>query len=401
MTLSGQGLIAEIQEITHSLSEEIIGIRRHFHSYPELSWQEYETALHLEGLLRSEGLEMGSVCNTGVTAQLGSNAGPTVAIRADMDALPLNDVKNVPYASKVKGLIHACGHDCHMAMAVGVAMVLNRLSFDLPGKVKFIFQPCEEAVPSGANQLVKAGVMEGVDTIFCYHVDPEIPVGKIGLRNGVLTAHCTEFNIKLIGQSGHAARPHQAIDTIYLANQVLTLLYDIVASRSQPFMPAVLTVGMVQGGSKANVIPDEVEISGTVRTIDEQSNREILSAIHTRAKAIAESAGGRCTVEFLPPVPSVFNNHKLIAMVREVADAMLSEDDIMGIKNISMGGEDFSWYLTKAPGVLIRLGTRKPTGEPTRLHTSNFDVDESALPLGVALMSVVVLKRLLQDALVL
>jgi len=391
-------MIERSRALSESLTDEVVALRRHFHEHPELSWQEHETAARLRSVLEQEGIECRPVCKTGIVAEVGNGRGPTVAVRADMDALPLQDIKKVPYASKVEQVTHACGHDCHMSMAVGVAKVLRRLGSEWPGRVRFIFQPCEEAVPSGASELLKTGVMEGVDAVFCYHVDPEIPAGKIGLRTGVLTAHCTEFHIHLVGRSGHAARPHQAIDTIYLANQVLTLLYDIVGSRSNPFMPAVLTIGQVRGGAKANVIPDDVDIAGTVRSIDEQSNREILEAIETRTRAMTETAGGRCTVEFLPPVPSVYNHPGMIAMIRRVADKMLPKDAIVDIDKVSMGGEDFSWYLTQAPGALIRLGVRRP-GEPmTHLHTSNFDVDESALTLGISLMSAVVLHYLTENA---
>lgn len=401
MLLDGFELFRQVQGLSESLSEDVIELRRHFHQYPEVSWQEYETCAHLTGLLRADNLEVEDrICSTGLTVHLHGEPGPTIAIRADMDALPIQDQKNVPYASKVSGVMHACGHDCHMAMAVGVAKVLSRLGIGLPGNVKFIFQPCEEAVPSGASELVNAGVMEGVNTILAFHVDPDLLVGKIGLRSGVLTAHCTEFRITLYGKSGHAARPHQAIDTIFIANQVMTLLYDIVGQRSQPFMPAVLTIGKVQGGSKSNIIPDRVEIAGTVRTIDEQSNSEILSGIEQRTKSVAESMRATCEIEFPAPVPSVYNQPQIIAMARELASHLMSRERIVDIEKVSMGGEDFSWYLTKAPGALIRLGTRRADKPVTHLHTSDFDIDESALPFGVSLMSMLVLKYLFKENLV-
>jgi len=400
MIYNGYTIYRRAQAIAEELASEIIELRRHFHQYPELSWQEYETAAHLTGILRVEEVRVTErVCETGLTAEIGETAGSVVAIRADMDALPLQDIKNVPYASKVAGVIHACGHDCHMAMAVGVAQILRRLQIDFPGKVKFIFQPCEESVPSGAHELVEAGVMDNVDAIFAFHVDPGIEFGKIGLRKGLLTAHCSEFHIKIEGKSGHAARPHLAVDTVFIANQVLNMLYDITGDREQPFIPAVLTIGKVNGGLKSNVIPDIVEISGTVRTIDKRSTDNILAAILQQSQGLVDVLGGRCNVEFPPPVPAVNNNETFVEMIRDTSERLGLRERLVNIEKVSMGGEDFSWFLSKSPGVLVRLGAHK-RGEPvTHLHTSAFDIDERALPFGASLMTMFVLKYLLKDQL--
>jgi len=401
MTEDIKSIFQEVHGLTESLTEEIIATRRHFHQYPELSWHEVKTSEALASQLQDAGLEcQNGICGTGVTAHLrGDSGGRTIAVRADMDALPINDAKDVPYASRIPGAMHACGHDCHMAVALGVAKVLNQLSLPLPGNVKFIFQPCEEASPSGASELVKAGVMEGVDAILAFHVDPELPVGKIGLRKGLLTAHCTEFRLKIRGKSGHAARPHQAVDAIYLANQVLMAIYDSVNQRSRPFVPAVLTVGKMIGGSKANVIADLVELGGTIRTIDDRSLAEITTDIERKVAALTSAAGGSYEIEYPVPVPSVKNDASLINMVADVTASLWSEDRIKHLDKVSMGGEDFSWYLKKAPGALMRLGTKKPAGEVTFLHSGNFDVDERALPLGVVLMSMYILKYLLAERL--
>ncbi|MFQ5769011.1 MAG: M20 family metallopeptidase, partial [bacterium] len=251
---------AEIQKLAYSLKEDIINIRRKFHKYPELSWQEFKTAEQVVRMLKENGLVVKSgICGMGVVADFqGGQSGKTVAIRADMDALPMYDAKSVPYASKITGVMHACGHDSHMAMAIGVAKVLTSLKVNLPGTVRFIFQPSEEATPSGAYELVKEGVMEGVDAVLAFHVDPEITVEKIGLREGILTAYCNEFKLTILGKSGHAARPHHSIDTIYLSNLVLSALYDIVGNRTQSFIPAVLSIGKIAGGTKANIIPERV-----------------------------------------------------------------------------------------------------------------------------------------------
>ncbi|NIV95364.1 amidohydrolase [candidate division KSB1 bacterium] len=387
----------KLQEISDSIRDEIITIRRTFHQYPELSWKEFKTAERIVRILQEEGLRVQSgICGTGVIAEIGEGGGRTIAVRADMDALPMYDAKDVPYASNVPGVMHACGHDSHMAIAIGVAKVLRKLNLNFLGRVRFIFQPSEEATPSGAEELVKSGVMDNVDEIFAFHVDPEIPAGKIGLREGLLTAHCNEFNLSVLGKSGHAARPHHSVDTIFLSTQVLNALYEIVGNRTQAFAPAVLSIGKLSGGTKANVLPERVDISGSVRTIDEQTRNEILKAIEERASDITRAAGGSYQLEFLAPVPSVRNDSDLVRLIREIGETILSEDGIVSIKNVSMGGEDFAWYQTKAKGALIRLGARKPNDRVRYLHSQDFDIDESALPLGVSLMSTLLVQALLK-----
>jgi len=401
MKYNGVELINEIHACVESIASEIIDIRRNFHQYPELGWMEVKTAHKLTSVFEQLKFDVrNDVCKTAVVANLaGKRAGKTLGIRADMDALPIHDKKDVSYASRIPGVLHACGHDCHMAIAVGVAKVLKHLNIDLPGNIRFIFQPCEEAIPSGAHELVQAGVMDEVDAILAFHVDPEVDVGKIGLRNGLLTAHCTEFQLTIHGKSGHAARPHQAIDTIFLCNQILTAIYGIVGSRENPFMPAVLTVGQVNAGTKSNVIPDNAYIAGTIRTLDDNSLTEIVSQIEEKVHALTRAAGGSYQIEFPTPIPSVYNNPELIDLVENVAGKVLSPEKIVKIEKVSMGGEDFSWYLDRAPGALIRLGARKPDGQITYLHTSNFDIDENALLIGVKLMSILALKYLLGNEL--
>ncbi|MFQ5638575.1 MAG: M20 family metallopeptidase [bacterium] len=391
---------SEIQKLSDALHDEIVTLRRSFHQYPELSWHENKTAERVAGILREEGLDVTpNVCGAGLIAEIsGSSSGKTVAIRADMDALPLQDAKDTVYASRIPGVMHACGHDCHMAMAIGVAKLLKRLAPSFDGKIRLIFQPSEEASPSGAEEMVKAGVMAGVDEIFAFHVAPEIEVGKIGLRAGILTAQCNEFGITIFGKSGHAARPHHSIDTVFVSNQVVSSLYDIVGSRSQPLVPAVLSIGQIHGGTKSNVIPERVEIVGSIRTIDEMSRVEIFDSIEERVSAITEAHGARYELEFLATVPSVINDSNLVDLVREAGTEILTKDGIFMIENFSMGGEDFSWYLNEAPGVLIRLGSRKPGDPVWYLHTQDFDIDERALSLGIAVMSHIVLKTLGQTA---
>jgi amidohydrolase len=307
-----------------------------------------------------------------------------------MDALPMNDEKHVDYASRVPGCMHACGHDAHMAMAYGVAIVMMKAWQRFPGKIRFIFQPSEEAAPSGAEEMVKENVMDGVDSIFAFHVDPEIEVGRIGLRSGMLTATCNEFHMTLLGKSGHGARPHQSIDTIYIANQVLTALYDVVNHRSQAYTPAVLSVGQIHGGAKANVIPEKVRISGTLRTVDPKSSTEIFDAIEERVSAITRASGGHFQIEFTQSIPGVYNDRGLIEEIRDIFTELYGSEKIVAIPNVSMGGEDFSWYLNKAPGALIRLGSRTPGDAVHYLHTNDFDIDERSLSLGVEVMCNVV-----------
>ncbi|MFQ5641870.1 MAG: M20 family metallopeptidase [bacterium] len=402
MTDENPTIVERIQDLTSEFQDEIIHIRREFHQFPELSWKEFKTAERIGVLLEKEGLSVkNGICGTGVVAEIeGSSEGKTVAVRADMDALPMHDAKEVSYASKVPGVIHACGHDCHMALAIGVAKILKKIDLNFPGRIRFIFQPCEEAFPSGAQELVKAGVMDGVDSIYAFHVDPEIEAGKIGLREGVLTANACEFNISIFGKSGHAARPHQAIDTIHISNQVMTALYSIVGSRKNFHLPAVLTIGKVDGGTKSNVIPERVDIGGTIRTVDTQTDSEIKEAIEDRVRAITKAAGASYQLEFPSFIPSVNNDPNLIDLARNVGATLLGQEKIVDIKNISMGGEDFSWYLDKAPGALIRLGVRKPGDEVRYLHTHSFDIDERAIPIGMQIMSLAAMNYLLGENLV-
>jgi len=274
-----------------------------------------------------------------------------------------------------------------MAMLYGVAKVLKDAAIEFPGCVKFIFQPCEESMPSGASKLVEAGVVDDVDAIFAYHVDPEIPAGKIGLRTGVLTACCSEFTLTLTGRSGHAARPHQAIDANYVGLKVVDALYDIVGNRAEPFVPAVMTIGLMEGGRKANVVSDEFKIGGTIRTLDQASWLDIKNKIERRVASIADSYGAGWDLKFLQPIPSVRNDAALIATARGVAETALGRGNIVELSKVSMGGEDFAWYLTRVRGALIRLGVRREASPVVPLHASNFDVAEKALPLGTSLMA--------------
>lgn len=402
MIYNGENIIGQIGRITADLEPEIVQLRRTFHEFPELSWQEQKTAERIVSLLSDDGIEVRSgICGTGVVAELtGAGVGKTIAVRTDMDALPLHDAKDVSYASKVKGVMHACGHDCHMSIAIGVLKTLRQLRINFPGKVRFIFQPSEESTPSGAQELVKADVMQGVDNIVALHVDPELPVGQIGLRQGALTANCTEFRISVLGKSGHGARPHKAVDTIFVGSQVMSMLYDIVASlRSST--PAVLSIGAVHGGAKANVLPDRVDIAGTIRSIDEATREEIMSIIEHRLHTLTHGFGAKYQLEFLPPIPAVINAPAMTDLIRTVIRSQNDRLKVTDIEKVSMGGEDFSWYLTKAPGALFRLGVRKPGQEVQHLHTSAFDVDERALGIGVNVMSLTVLKYLLGKNLVL
>lgn len=387
----------KIWRLANKFKDEIVTLRRTFHQYPELSWKEFKTGERIASILSSEGFEVrNNVYKTTVVAELKSGeGGKIVAIRADMDGLPMYDAKDVTYASRVAGVMHACGHDAHMAIAIGVAKLLKSLNLNLPGKVRFIFQPSEEAIPSGAEELVRAGVIRDVDGIFAFHVDPEISGGKIGLKEGLLTAYCSEFKLTILGKSGHAARPHHSIDTIFLTQQVLSTVYDITGKRSQQYVPAVLTIGKIEGGTKANVIPERVDIFGTIRTIDEQTRNEMIAALEQRVYAITKAAGGSYQLEFLSPVPSVLNDPHMVNMVREVGTELLTHNGIVDLSDISMGGEDFSWYLTKAPGVLIRLGAKSDSDKIRYLHTHDFDIDERAIPVGVAVMSMIVVKYLL------
>jgi len=385
---------AEIDALIEKYRPEIIRLRRYFHLNPELSGQEVETSRLISSRLISLGLEVKSgVAKTGVVGLLhGSESGPTVAIRADMDALPIQELAAVPFKSLNSGVMHACGHDVHSAIALGTAYVLSELRNRLPGNIKFIFQPAEEGLPQGeeggAWLMVKEGVLEDppVRAIFGLHVWPEAAVGEVMFSPGVIMANSDWFQLTIKGKSAHGARPQEGIDAIVLASQVIMALQSLSARNIDPADPIVLTVGKVAGGVRSNVIAAEVILEGTVRTLSDKNRQQVPKLISSIVRGIVQPLGGDFSLDYRPLIPAVYNHPELAKIMRPTLIKVLGEENLLELKP-QFVAEDFAFYCQKIPGLFFFLGVRNPkeTQAPP-LHSPYFNPDERSIPVGIRLM---------------
>ncbi len=388
-------MLPTIQKLAHKLTPRLVEIRRHIHSHPELSGQEYKTAAYVSGVLSSYGYHVQEmVGKTGVVAELKGKSAPNddvLAIRADMDALPILEKADVPYVSKSPGIMHACGHDVHTTVGLGTAMVLSELT-DLddrtfPSTTRFLFQPAEETA-QGAKWMIADGVMKDVAAILGLHTFPSIPAGNIGLRQGALTAAADDLEIVINGESGHGARPHQAIDAIWIAAQVITQLQQSISRTINPLHPAVITIGKISGGRAPNVIADQVRLTGTVRSLHADTHALLPEWITRIATEICALHGATCTVNYTRGCTSVLNDIDLTNLVATCATEALGGDRIEWIPDASMGAEDFANFTDLVPGTMFRLGVGFPDrGVNHPLHHSQFEVDENALATGVITMA--------------
>ena len=364
-------------------------VRRDFHQYPELGTEEYLTSQKIASYLEALKIEYHTgIAGTGVVGIIrGQNEGKTVALRADMDALPMEDAKNVPYKSKIKGKMHACGHDAHMTVLLGAARVLREMVNGFSGNVKLIFQPAEETI-GGAERMIKEGVMENprVDAIFGLHVNPEIPTGSISLKYGKANAASDLFTINIYGRSGHGAYPHWATDAITAAAQVVTALQTIVGRNVDPRDAAVISPGTIKGGHTSNIIADKVEITGIVRTISPVTRKEIKKRLEDVVGHIAAGWGARGEVVWEEGYPSLSNTDKFVDLIRRNAEDLLGKERVHILTEVSLGVEDFAYYLERAPGAFFGLGCAcQEKGIAPSLHNQLFDIDEDCLSIGVAL----------------
>jgi len=375
-----------VLERAKTLQEELICWRRDIHQHPELGFQEFRTAELVAETLRSLGLGVRTnVGKTGVVGYLGEGK-PVVALRADMDALPIQEANEVPYASQVPGVMHACGHDAHTAILLGVATLLREE--DLPGQVRFLFQPAEEVSDeegkSGASRMIEDGAMEGVDAVLALHVDSNVAVGVIEIDGVYISAGVDTFDATILGEGCHGAYPHRGVDTIFILSQVMNAIYGIVSRRIDPVKPAVISIGSVHGGQAHNVIPDRVEICGTIRSVEEGVRRELLKELE-KALGVARALGGDFELRIEEGFPSCRNDPQVASLIRQVAVDLLGED-CLHPPEPGMGAEDFSLLANLAPGAMFGLGTQGDDG-PRRAHSPTFDIDERALPIGVAILS--------------
>ena len=375
-------MLKRAREIEHQLSTW----RREFHMHPELGFQETHTAARVAEVLESLGYRVRTgVGRTGVVGERGRGS-PIVAIRADMDALPLQEANDVPYASQVPGVMHACGHDAHTAIALGVATLLAQET--LPGTLRFLFQPAEEVGDeegvSGAPRMVEDGAMEGVDTVLALHVDGDVPVGDITLDAGPSSAGVDTFYGTIIGRGGHGAYPHEVVDPIYIAGHVILALHGIVSRRLHPFDPAVVSIGSIHGGQADNVIPERVEMCGTIRYMEPKVQEKIHAEIE-RAMGITRTLGGDYELKFEIGYPPMLNDAGAVDLLREVATDLLGAEHIEPPER-SMGAEDFGFFSTLVPGAMFMLGCRIE-GDERKHHNPRFDIDERCLPIGAAILA--------------
>ena len=378
-------MLSEIKNIAESLAPRLVEIRRHIHANPELSGQEYQTAAYIAGVLSSCGLSVQeAVGKTGVKGELAGKGSDRriLAIRADMDALPIQEKTDLDFASRKPGIMHACGHDVHATVGLGVAMVLSRLSEPLEGKIRFLFQPAEE-IAQGASWMIREGVMRDVSAVFGLHVFPSIPARSIGVRYGALTAAADDLEIFIQGESGHGARPHEAIDAIWIASQVITTLQQAISRTQNPLRPIVLTIGQISGGRAPNVIADQVRMAGTVRSLHPETHAHLPEWIESLVTNVCSTYNAKCQVNYRRGVPSVQNDQFLTRLVEEAALEAWGRDRVLILSEPSMGAEDFSLYLQQAPGTMFRLGVGSPNLLNPPLHHPEFLVDESAILTGV------------------
>lgn len=382
-------MLSEIKNIAETLAPRLIEIRRHLHAHPELSGQEHQTAAYVAGVLSSCGLQVKeAVGKTGVVGELSGKGSErrTLAIRTDMDALPINELTNLEFASRNPGVMHACGHDVHTTLGLGTAMVLSQLSEPMAGNLRFLFQPAEE-IAQGAKWMVEDGAMENVDAIFGVHVFPSIPARIVGIRYGALTAAADDLKIIIQGESGHGARPHQAIDAIWIASQVVTSLQQAISRTQNPLHPIVLTIGQIEGGRAPNVIADHVRMLGTVRSLHPESHANLPQWIKNIVEHTCTTYGAKCEVSYRRGVPSVQNDKTLTQIVEAASREALGNDRVQIIPDPSLGAEDFSVYLEKAPGCMFRLGVGNSAEFVYPLHHPKFEIDETSIITGVVTLA--------------
>jgi amidohydrolase len=370
----------------HAISEELIEWRRDFHMHPEIGFELHRTSRIVAGELEKMGYRVRrGVGKTGVVAEIGEG-GKVIAIRADMDALPILEQNDHEYVSKNPGAMHACGHDSHTAMALGAALLLSKEK--LPGRIRFLFQPCEETTDaegkSGAQRMSAEGAMDGVDYIIAQHVDPLHPVGTIGINAGPSSGGVDSWYAVISGKGGHGAHPDKTIDPFYILAHVILALNAIISRRINPFEPAIVSVGSISGGFTENVIPESVKLTGTLRFTDETVHRQIHEEMK-RAFDIAKALGGDYQLRYEIGGPPMINDKLVSDVIEKTGKDMLGAENVSEIEK-TLGAEDFGEFLKHAPGAMFTLGTQKKGHENYLLHHPRFDLDERALPIGTAML---------------
>jgi len=383
-------LIDEIKNLASSYFETYRSIRHHLHANPELSFKEFNTSAFVCSELDKLGIPYHRLAETGVIAMLeGRPSERVIALRADMDALPIHEENDVPYASSVAGVMHACGHDVHTTCLLGAARILHELRDKWDGRIKLIFQPGEERNPGGASILIKEGVLENPRPthIIGLHVHPLLETGKVSFAPGKVMASADELFFTIRGKGGHAAKPYLTADTVLAASALVVELQQVVSRNNNPFSPSVLSICAIQGGFTTNVIPAEVKLMGTFRAMDENWRKEAHKRIHEIAQGVAISSGASIDVHIDLGYPSVVNDAALTPKVKALAEEFMEQKSVEEME-LSMGAEDFGYYTQIIPGCFFRLGTgNKQLGITSNVHTPTFDVDEKSIETGISMMA--------------
>jgi len=381
-------LRTEMAQMADRLSPQLSRIRQHLHQNPEIGYQEFATTAYLMDLLKPSKLAILYQENrSGFWAErVHAPDDWFLALRADIDALPMQEQTAAPYASSNAGLMHGCGHDAHMTILAGAALVLDHFADEIPGNVRFIFQPAEEVTPGGAIEMIGRGVLNRVRAIIALHSDPRIAAGQVGVKRGPVMASTDIFKLKIIGKGAHAANPHKSIDPILISAQVIIALNHLVSREIDPVTPAVLTVTRVNGGTAVNIIPCEVEIWGTLRALDNQTRKFLQKRADEISGSICRMHGATCEWKLDQGAPPVVNDGTISDLVFQAAGDILKPENALQIDRPEMGAEDFAWYLEQVPGAIFRLGTNGRAGTDYELHHPKFDIDETALAVGVKVL---------------
>lgn len=384
-------IIQLIKQKATNYKAEVIALRRHLHQHPELSFNEHNTADFICQKLTEYKVEFQKgIVKTGVVALIkGKHPDKKViALRGDIDALPIQEENEVDYRSKNAGVMHACGHDVHTASLLGVIKILSELTDKFEGTIKCIFQPGEEKLPGGASLMIQEGVLKNPSpvAIFGQHVYPQLIAGKVGFRKGMYMASTDELYLTVIGKGGHAALPHLNIDPIMIAAQILVALQQVVSRGANPIIPSVLSFGKIQANGATNVIPDKVHMEGTFRTMDEEWRKAAHEKITTIAEQTAIAMGGKCEVEIRKGYPFLVNDEKLTAKAQEAAELFLGKNNVVEL-DVRMTAEDFAYYSQEMPACFYRLGTAFKDKPNSGLHTPTFNIDEAAIETSIGLMS--------------
>ncbi len=389
-------LLKLLHSESHALEEELVGLRRRLHQHPETGWSEFQTAKTLQKHITDAGLPTPlGMAGTGFYLDItGKEEGPMIAYRADMDGLPIQDRKEVPYASTRTGYGHLCGHDVHSTVATGVARLLHRYRSALKGTVRVFWQPAEEVTPSGAPRILKEGVLDKTEAIYGIHCDPTVPSGSFSARSGPETGSFDTFEVTVEAPStSHSARPYEGRDTVWIAHQIIQHLYQMIGRVTDVRKPGVLSICSIHGGDALNVIPHHVSFGGTLRTMDEQLRQKLREYVRDITESIGRMNGVEAEVRFGGGAPSVINNDQLYRFVRGIISAQLG-DGRFEEREQSIGAEDFAYYTQRIPGLFMRVGTAHNPQTSYPLHHSCFDVDERIIPSVTALMTYTLIRHL-------